>query len=124
MRQFKYVVYFGMFVKKHYCPKCSDKLSVKKIKRTVNSESEEAKDYGFTTDAGEYIGRIVGDVEFIWHVYHCANCGIEITNREMREHGREKKGKKRKSKGKGKVRGRMGIVLFSIFVLLWVLQEQ
>ena len=113
-----------MSAKKHYCPKCSDELSVKKIKRTVNSESEEAKDYGFTTDAGEYIGRIVGDVEFIWHVYHCANCGIEITNREMREHGREKIGKKRKSKGKGKVGGRIGIVLFSIFVLLWVLQEQ
>jgi len=91
MKKFKYEAPIGMFIKKHHCPKCSNKLEVKKIKRVVNSESDEAKDFDFTSYDGFIGARLVGDVEFTWYVYHCTNCDIEITNKDMRKHERENK---------------------------------
>jgi len=92
IKQFKHEVPMGMFIKKHYCPECSAVLKIKKVKRIVNSRSAEAKDFDFSAVAGPY--HLDGDVEFIWHVYYCANCDIEITNIDMRKFERDvKKGK-------------------------------
>ena len=109
MKQFKYEAPISMFTKKHYCPNCSSLLQVKKVTKTVNSESEEAKDYDFTTDCELGSGVLVGDVDFIGYRYHCENCGMEMTNKDMRKHEYAKKwgeGKERKSTGK------VGFMLF------------
>ncbi len=90
MKKFKFELPINMFVRKHYCPKCSNKLEIKKMKKVVNSKSEEAKNFDFSTDDG----TLVGDVEFTWYVYYCSNCNIEITNKEMREIQHNRKGKK------------------------------
>ena len=97
IKKFKYEAPIGMFLKKHYCPECSTVLKTKKIKKIVNSESEEAKDFDFSTDDGTFQGYLVGDVEFTWYVCHCANCDIEITNKDMRKLERE--GKRKKERG-------------------------
>ena len=70
-------------------------MKTKKVKRVVNSRSEEAKDFDFSAGAGTELigGRLVGDVEFTWYVYYCDNCNIEITNKDMRKYEREKKEK-------------------------------
>ena len=71
-------------------------MKTKKVKRVVNSRSEEAKDFDFSAGAGTELigGRLVGDVEFTWYVYHCVNCDIEITNKDMRKFEQDGKMKK------------------------------
>jgi hypothetical protein len=88
MIKYKYTVPIGMFIKKQYCPEWSHRLTTQKIVKTVNSESDEVKNFDFTTNDG---GRLFGDVKFTWYVYHCVNCGIHITNKDMRKYEREKK---------------------------------
>ena len=69
---------------KHYCPYCSDLLQIKRIKRIVNSESEEAKNFDFSSPAGS----LVGNIEFRWDVFYCANCNKELSIRDMRRYER------------------------------------
>ena len=69
---------------KHYCHVCHELLTIKRNKRVVNSESEEAK--GFDFSSGE--GRMIGNISFSWDVYHCAKCDFEISVREQRQYER------------------------------------
>jgi len=71
----------------HYCPYCNGALEVKTKKQIVNSESEEAKHFDFSSDGG----RLQGNIEFRWDVYYCANCNIEIDIGDMRSYERELK---------------------------------
>lgn len=80
MKQSKYEVPINMFIKKHYCPKCSNVLTIKKLKKIVNSGSKEVKNFDFSTTEG----LLKGDVTFTWYVYHCLKCDIEIINKDMR----------------------------------------
>jgi hypothetical protein len=74
---------FFMFCKKHLCPKCSAVLTTKKVKKVVNSKSEEAKFFNFSSDSGGYL---FGDVEFTWYVFHCEKCNVDISLQEMKVH--------------------------------------
>jgi len=116
MKNIKYTAPIGMFIKKHYCPKCSNILTTHKIKKIVNSESEEAKDFDFTSDAIDAMGHLVGDVEFIRYVYRCGNCDIEIINSDMIKHEREKIGKKERSWHKT-----LGLILFILSAVVFIL---
>ena len=80
---------FYVKFKKHYCPKCDKRLTVKKVDKTVHSKSDEAKDFDF--DNGENFTR--GDVKFVWNVFYCNDCKNEITINEMKknEQGKLKK---------------------------------
>ncbi len=57
---------------KHFCPVCGEVLQKVKIHKIVNSQSEEAKDYDFSSPGGN--GYMVGDVKFIWTEFYCAKC--------------------------------------------------
>ncbi len=57
---------------KHFCPVCGEVLQKVKISKIVNSQSEEAKDYDFSTPGGD--GYMIGDVKFIWTEYSCGKC--------------------------------------------------
>lgn len=39
---------FYVHWKKHFCPKCGEKLELRYISKIVNSDSPEAKDYDFS----------------------------------------------------------------------------
>jgi len=73
---------FYMFIRKHKCPNCSSILKTKKVSKIVNSKSEEAKNFDFSFPCDGYL---VGDVKFIWYVFHCDVCNAEISKREMKE---------------------------------------
>lgn len=118
-KKFKYEAPISMFIKKHYCPKCSNILTIKKIKKIVNSTSDEAKNFDFSTDDGVFEGLLVGDVEFIWYVYHCINCDIEISNKDMRKYERERKGIKEKIRSKKE--NAFGLILFIIISIILLL---
>ena len=62
---------FFVNFKKHYCPVCSGELTKVKVSRVVNSDSEEAKDFDFSS-SGE--GYMIGNVKFIWIEFTCAKC--------------------------------------------------
>ena len=72
--------------KKHFCPKCRDKLEIRYISKFVNSKSPEAKDYDFSV--GDTF--ITGDVEFRIRHFHCVNCQFDISFKEMKKHERSK----------------------------------
>jgi hypothetical protein len=79
---------FFMFCKKHTCPKCSTILKTKKVRRVVNSKSQEARYFDFSSDSGGYL---FGDVEFTWFVFHCEICNIDISLQEMRKYEKDRK---------------------------------
>lgn len=88
---------FYVHCKTHHCPSCQSEVTVRRIKKTVNSKSSEAKNYDFSF-AGDG-GCLFGDVEFSFEVFYCLVCQKEITIKEMRTY--EKKEKKRKKEARG-----------------------
>ena len=78
---------FYVHCKKHYCPKCGKELKIRQIRKIINSNSLEAKDYDFS------VGDVffVGDVEFRIRCFHCATCQIDISFREMKKIEKSKK---------------------------------
>ena len=73
--------------KKHYCPSCMNLLTTTKVSKIVNSNSEEAKDYDFSSGDTYMIGKI----KFIWTEFLCTDCGKTYSLQEIREN--EKKAK-------------------------------
>jgi len=63
-----------LFVKwrKHFCPLCDGELQKVKISKIVNSQSDEAKDYDFSSPGGD--GYMIGNVKFIWTEFYCGKC--------------------------------------------------
>lgn len=68
------------YLKKHYCPDCSTKMSRMKCSKVVNSKSSEAKNYDFE------LGNVFlsGDVEFTWVEFQCPKCYRQISINEMK----------------------------------------
>lgn len=62
---------FFMKFGKHRCPACGEELTKEKVSKIVNSESEEAKNYHFSS-CGD--GYMVGNVKFIWTEFVCLKC--------------------------------------------------
>ena len=71
MKNIKYTVTHPIFVfmKKHFCPHCKAALTVETAHHLVNSRSEEAKNYDFSTEDG----RMIGTVDF--RSFRWKNCG-------------------------------------------------
>lgn len=70
-----HIKWFGsrpLFMKwgKHFCPVCGEELQKIKISKIVNSKSEEAKNYDFSS----VDGYMVGNDKFIWTEFHCEKC--------------------------------------------------
>lgn len=78
---------FYLHCRKHFCPKCGKRLELKFSSKIVNSKSEEAKNYDFSVGDTFY----VGDVEFRMRYFHCAECKMDISVKEMKEHEKHKK---------------------------------
>jgi len=82
-----------LFVKfrKHYCPACGKELEKQTVSKIVNSESEEAKDFDFSS--GDVF--MVGNVKFIWTEFVCAKCNISYSVNEIHQSEKERKRAKR-----------------------------
>lgn len=80
---------FYLYLKKHYCPNCGARLVLIKMKKVINSKSEEAKMYDFQNVDNFYIGN----VEFIWDELKCYECGYQATIKDFKK--LEKIGKKK-----------------------------
>lgn len=78
-----------VYWKKHYCPECRVRLTIKCSSRIVNSESLEAKGYDFSL--GDT--KLEGDVEFRKCYFWCEKCQKRITFEQMKEIERTEKRK-------------------------------
>ena len=67
------------FLKKHYCPKCNEKLKVVKEFKIINSNSAEAKNYDFSM-VDTYLS---GDVKFIFKKLECTKCKVRFSAEEI-----------------------------------------
>ena len=57
---------------KHYCPVCGEELKKIKGSKIVNPQSEEAKNFDFSSYGGD--GYMNGNVKFIWTEFFCSKC--------------------------------------------------
>ena len=78
---------FWVRFKKHYCPTCMNLLTTTKVSKIVNSNSEEAKDYDFSS-GDTYM---IGNIKFIWTEFLCATCGKTYSLQEIRENEKKTK---------------------------------
>jgi hypothetical protein len=70
-----------LFLKKHKCPNCGNKIVPKKIKKVVNSKSKEVKYFNFS--CGD--NYLIGDVNFTFFVFNCEMCKKDYEIDEIRE---------------------------------------
>ena len=71
---------FFVNFKKHHCPVCNGELKKIQVSKIVNSQSEEAKDFDFSS-SGE--GYMIGNVKFIWTEFTCGSCNRNYSVNEI-----------------------------------------
>ena len=91
MKNIKYTVTHPIFVfmKKHFCPHCKAALTVETAHHLVNSRSEEAKNYDFSTEDG----RMIGTVDFRNPYFFLPELPCGVFGGRIVEKGEGKKGK-------------------------------
>lgn len=62
------------FFKKHYCPYCKQKLKTSTIKKIINYNSPDAKDYDFWIGPTGNRHLVTGNMEFHIKGFKCPNC--------------------------------------------------
>ena len=67
-------------LKKHYCPYCNERLEKTKTETVVYSNSEEAKNYDFSSGESFY----AGNVKFIKTEFRCNKCGKTYNIKELK----------------------------------------
>jgi len=72
---------FFVHFKKHYCPTCSSRLSLKHYSKIINYYSPEARDYDFSV--GDSVCK--GDMDFRTRVFYCTHCHFEISLYDMKQ---------------------------------------
>jgi predicted RNA-binding Zn-ribbon protein involved in translation (DUF1610 family) len=97
----KYIIDSPIFVFKkiHKCPDCKQEIIPKKIKRTVNSKSIEAKE--FDLSCGDSF--LTGDIEYYYHVFYCKNCDKEYEIRYIKNYERKERELEIRNKYKNKM---------------------
>ncbi len=71
---------FFLHFKKHFCPVCHKKLTPVEVIKVVNSKSEEAKNFDFSSGDG----YMVGNIKFIWTELKCMDCNCTYSIKEMK----------------------------------------
>ncbi len=72
---------FRVRFRKHYCPACMSLLEATKVSKIINSKSEEAKKYDFSS-GDTYLA---GNIKFIWTEFMCTACGKTYSLQEISE---------------------------------------
>lgn len=72
-----------VYLKKHFCPICNGQLERVKVSKVVNSKSDEAKEFDFSSPGGD--GYMIGNVKFIWTEFRCQKCERNYSIKETKE---------------------------------------
>ena len=71
---------FYVHWKRHFCPKCGNRVEIRYCSKIINSMSPEAENYDFSV-GDTYL---VGDVEFRVGYFYCPHCNANISFRDMK----------------------------------------
>lgn len=72
---------FFVYLKKHYCPLCGQKLIRKKVSQVIASDSQAAPNYDFeVADIS-----VKGNMKFSHIVFFCDTCQKQYTVKETKE---------------------------------------
>lgn len=63
-----------IFFKKHYCPYCKQKLKTSTIKKIINYNDSDAKDYDFWIGSTGNRHLVTGNMEFHIKGFKCSKC--------------------------------------------------
>jgi RNase P subunit RPR2 len=77
-----------VYFRKHYCPKCSNRLKAFFANKLVDSDSLEAVKYNFVTMPGH---ELTGIVNFHWVEFKCLSCGFQIKVSDLKSYEKEQK---------------------------------
>jgi ribosomal protein L37AE/L43A len=80
---------FFVLFKKHFCPLCDEIMFHKRVERTAEAGSPEAKEYAI----GPPDVSMFGTVKFSIIVFVCSNCDEEFTVRAMIRYEKANKAK-------------------------------
>ena len=72
---------FFVYLKKHYCPYCGEKLIRKKVSQIIHSDSEEAKNYDF--EVADI--TVKGNMKFTHIEFFCSVCQKQYSVKETKE---------------------------------------
>lgn len=67
-------------VGRHYCPQCKTQLLVRRKSVVIDPDSEDAKNFDFTTSDGS---QMLGNIQFSWDVFFCECCNSEKDLQEV-----------------------------------------
>ena len=70
--------------KKHYCPKCKERLKKVKLSKVINRKSPEAKNYDFAMP-GSQKKSFFGNVKFIKIAFLCEKCNRQYKISELKQ---------------------------------------
>lgn len=73
---------FYVHCKKHFCPKCGNKMDLRYVSRIVNSKSPESNNYDFSVGDTFF----VGNVEFRTRFFFCNGCQSCISFKDMKKY--------------------------------------
>ena len=71
---------FFVYLKRHYCPCCGNRLVRQQISKVIHSDSEEAKNYDF--DIADM--TVKGNVKFSHIAFSCLVCKRNYTVKEIK----------------------------------------
>lgn len=71
---------FFVYLKKHFCPRCGNRLIRKKVSQVVHSDSEAAKNYDF--EVADITVR--GNMKFNHIEFFCPDCQKFYTVKEIK----------------------------------------
>ncbi len=69
----------SLYVKKHSCPVCGNKLKIIKVTKFVHRNSEEAKNWSFSLPGSKFLG----DALFYVREFFCLECGYQIRDNDL-----------------------------------------
>ena len=103
------------FKKEHKCPKCKTTMEAITVKKVVNSNSPEAKQYDFRLRRGVYLK---GNIEFSWKELKCPACGAQFTMEQMQKIEFESLDPEQKIKQEKKEK--LKVALFGLAMIVFV----
>ena len=78
---------FFVKIKKQYCPTCGKKIKIQTVPKIVNSKSDEAKNYDFSS----VDSFMIGIFKFIWKEFVYLECNTRYSVNEIYQAEKVKK---------------------------------
>lgn len=84
-------IHLGMIFRRMYCQKCGETLNKKRVSNTYKKG-----DPNYSNDILGHYTIGMDKIERVYYIYHCPNCGLEVTYDEQCNVAKKQKRLKKK----------------------------